>query len=193
MTILSGDKVGELLLGREVALSIGEPWDFESPDGEGALKGKVVGIQDGGANHSEQEVVLEVTPFAVGAGHTIRCLLARARYVDEVGILERLARGGDAEVNFDYSDQVPKGEQDPKTVPFLIGGFHLLRRRGAGLARPIDQTAADEAVDWRKSLDLGERAVGLRVSGRRQGAARPHLASPGRGGRSFEPAGACGA
>jgi hypothetical protein len=68
-------------------------------------------------------VRLAVTPFAARTGHTIDRLMARARYEDEVGIVEHLARGEDAEVNLSYLDGVP--EEDQGGSPKLIGGFRL--------------------------------------------------------------------
>jgi hypothetical protein len=124
---LSEEQVGELLAGRRVEISVGEPWDFESPDGENALRGTIVAVRRGGGDPGEQEVVLAVTPFVAEKGRKIDRLRARARYEDEVGIVEHLAKGEDADVNLDYSDQVPEGERDPTSLPFLIGGFHLVR------------------------------------------------------------------
>lgn len=132
MITLSEGQVGELLLGRKVELSIGEPWDFESEDGENVLKGIIVAVRGAETDHRDQEVVLETTLFTASTGHRIDRLVASARYEDQVGIMEHLARGEDAEVNFDYSDQVPEGERDPKSLPFLIGGFHLLRGFSSG-------------------------------------------------------------
>jgi hypothetical protein len=82
-------------------------------------------------------VVLTVTPFVAEKGRKIDRLRARARYEEEAGIIARLAKGEDAEVNLDYSDQVPEGERDPTSLPFLTGGFHLVRGvLGAGNFEP---------------------------------------------------------
>jgi hypothetical protein len=124
---LSEEQVGELLVGRRVEISVGETWGFESPDGENTLKGTIVAVRWGDGEAGEQEVVLAVTPFVAEKGRKIDRLRARARYEEEAGIVERLAKGEDAEVNLDYSEQVPEGERDPTSLPFLIGGFHLVR------------------------------------------------------------------
>jgi hypothetical protein len=115
-------------VGKKVELSIGEPWDFESPDGQGILRGEIVSVSGAGGEPADQRVTLKVTPFGGRVGEKrIDRLVASARYEDERGILEHLARGEDAEVNFDYSDQIPEEERESRSLPFLIGGFHLIR------------------------------------------------------------------
>jgi hypothetical protein len=104
---------------------VGEPWDFEGPDGQNVLKGEIVAVRENPEAPHGQEVLLAVTPFTARTGHTVDRLVARARYEDEVGIVEHLARGRDAEANLSYSEQVPEGERDPRGTPKLIGGFRL--------------------------------------------------------------------
>lgn len=112
-------------MGRSVSISVGEPWDFEGPDGPNALKGEILELRENPEAPHNQEVLLSVTPFSVRTGHTVDRLVARARYEDEVGIVEHLARGQDAEANLSYSEQVPEGERNPKSTPKLIGGVRL--------------------------------------------------------------------
>lgn len=125
MITLSEEEVGRLLVGRGVSISVGEPWDFESPDGQNLLRGEIVAVRENPEVPHGQEVLLAVTPFTTGTGHTVDRLVARARYEDEVGIVEHLARGRDAEANLSYSEQVPERERDPRGAPKLIGGFRL--------------------------------------------------------------------
>jgi hypothetical protein len=122
---LSEEEVGRLLVGRLVSISVGEPWDFEGPDGPNALSGEILALRENPEAPHNQEVLLAVTPFSVYTGHTVDRLVARARYEDEVGIVEHLARGQDAEANLSYSEQVPEGERDPRGTPKLIGGVRL--------------------------------------------------------------------
>jgi hypothetical protein len=121
---LSEERVVRLLIGRHVEISVGEPWDFESPDGQNALRGRITGVAATEAVE-DQGVALEVTPFPAKGGTTVDRLVARARYEDEKGIIERLASGEDAEVNLDYGEQAPEGTLPEGSSPFLIGSVRL--------------------------------------------------------------------
>lgn len=123
MIQLTEEQVGRLLTGRAVTISVGEPWDFESPDGENTLRGRIVEVFPVGKD--SQGVEMEVTPFVVERGREVDRLVARARYEDTTGILEHLAAGEDAEANLDYSAQIPEEDRDPDSSPFLIGGVRL--------------------------------------------------------------------
>ena len=114
-----------LLVGRPVSISVGEPWDFEGLDGPNVLKGEILAIRENREVPHNQEVLLAVTLFSIRTGHTVDRLVARARYRDEVGIVEHVARGHDAEANLIYSEQVPEGERGPGGTPKLIGGVRL--------------------------------------------------------------------
>ena len=122
---LSEQEVKRLLVGRSVSISVGEPWDFDGPDGPNALSGEILALRENPEAPHNQEVLLAVTPFSVRTGHTVDRLVARARHEDEVGIVEHLARGQDAEANLSYSEQVPEGERDPRSASKLIGGVRL--------------------------------------------------------------------
>lgn len=41
---LSDEAVARLLVGLSVEISVGEPWDFDSPDGQSALKGRISAV-----------------------------------------------------------------------------------------------------------------------------------------------------
>lgn len=122
MITLSEERVGRLLVGKTVLISVGEPWDFESPDGDNVLRGRIRTVRPGeepgeaAGSLAGEEIELEVTPFSAKGGE-VAWLLARARYSDQKGIIERLASGLDAEVNLHYD--VPEG------AGHLIGGFGL--------------------------------------------------------------------
>lgn len=130
MITLSEEQIGRLLVGRRVSISVGEPWDFASEDGDNILNGEIVGVEASmePGESEKQKVRLAVTPFTARTGHRIEHLTAHARYVEDVGIIERLARGEDAEVNLSYVDQVPEDERDPRGSPKLVGGFRLSDR-----------------------------------------------------------------
>lgn len=104
-----GEQAARLLVERRVEVSIGEPWNFTSEDGEGVLRGRITEVLA-----SEQEVRIEVKPFVVEGDHKVDHLLARARHIDEVSIVEHLIKGESAEANLSYQDQIPEDERDPR-------------------------------------------------------------------------------
>jgi hypothetical protein len=122
---LSEEQVGRLLVGRRVAISVGEPWDFESADGLGALNGKIARVAPGDGDEGRQIIEVEVTPFESREGVTVSRLRARQRYEDETGIVEQVAAGEVAPANLDYSDEVPEEQRKPNSVPKLIGSLRL--------------------------------------------------------------------
>lgn len=126
MITLSEEQVGRLLVGRRVRISVGEPWDFEGPEGPNAIRGHIAEVIPGRPDdrHSQQ-LKVDVTPFTVHGGHTVRWLTASGRYVDPTGIIEQLAAGEDADVNLAYADQVDEAALPPGKSPFLIGGMRL--------------------------------------------------------------------
>lgn len=125
MIRLTEEQVGRLLSGRAVTISVGEPWDFTSPDGENILAGRIASVFGDEGKSDTQRVEIEVTPFEAEHGREVTRLIASARYEDAKGIIEHLAAGEDAEVNLSYADQIPEEERNPKVSPFLIGGIRL--------------------------------------------------------------------
>lgn len=125
MITLSEVQIGRLLIDRRVEISVGEPWDFESPDGQGTLKGSIEKVVEGGDETRAQSIEIGVTPFIDPGGHRITRLVARRRYKDPTGIIEQVASGETAPANFDYSDQVPEEEREVECYPGLIGGLRL--------------------------------------------------------------------
>lgn len=119
------EQVGKLLMGRRVTISVGEPWDFESPDGPNTLCGRLVGVGNEQQNPNEQTLHIEVTPFNSPDEHTIDHLLATKRHTMAGTVVEQVARGEKVVVNFDYSAQIPPEEQDPGKGYLLIGSFWL--------------------------------------------------------------------
>lgn len=64
MITLSEESVSRVLVGRLVSISVGEPWDFEGPDGPNALNGRITAVgQDEASDLGSQWVEVEVTPF----------------------------------------------------------------------------------------------------------------------------------
>jgi hypothetical protein len=122
---LSEEQVGRLLTGRHVEISVGEPWDFEGPDGPNTLRARIVEVLPGDAGEPRsQRLKIEVTPFEAG-GRLVKWLNASRRYADASGIIERVAAGDDADANFSYADQVAREELPSGESPFLIGGVRL--------------------------------------------------------------------
>ncbi len=107
-------------------MSVGEPWDFESPDGQGVLNGRIVGVATGKEGDlRSQSLRIEVTPFAAAGGRWVTHLTATRRYADPAGIIERVAAGEIAPANLDYGDQVGKEDLPEGASPFPIGGLRL--------------------------------------------------------------------
>ena len=124
MITLSEEQVGRLLAGRPVEISIGEPWDFEGPDGPNALRGRIVEVLPGEAGEPrEQRLRIEVTPFKTGDGRLVSQLTASRRYADPSGIIEQVAAGEDVDANLSFADQVQRVSDGKST--FLIGGVRL--------------------------------------------------------------------
>jgi hypothetical protein len=122
---LSEEQVGRLLTGRRVEISVGEPWDFEGPDGPNALRGRIVDVLPGEAGEPRSQALkIEVTPFEASGGRLVRWLTASRRYADPSGIIEQIAAGEDADTNLSYADQV-EGDLPPGESPFLVGGMRL--------------------------------------------------------------------
>lgn len=126
--------IGETLIGEEVWVGVSEPWNFEGPDGQNRLQGRVVRIwQKDPDDVRSQRLELEVTPFCSEEGAMIDRLVAGARYVDERGIVQQIAAGERAAANLSYSALVPDEHRLPGVVPKLIGSVSLSsgeRRRG---------------------------------------------------------------
>lgn len=126
MITLTEQQLERVLIGSEVVVTIGEPWNFSSRDGEGVLNGRIVGVDHGESSDlSTQKVRLIVTPFEAEGGHIVEYLSAHRRYADERGIIEQLASGEDVDVNLGYADQVPTADLPEGVSPFLIGGVIL--------------------------------------------------------------------
>lgn len=122
-------QIRDLLIGREVGITVSEPWDFEYPKDVRMVTGYV---SDAGADSDKQssqwvKVTLD-DPFDTPDGEPevkIRHLKATRRHVSERGILEQLLSGEDSEVNLSYRDQVPAEQMPEGTSPFLIGTIAL--------------------------------------------------------------------
>lgn len=112
-------------MGHEVTVSVGEPWDFESTDGQGRLEGRIVAVSDTEQERRDQWVRIEVTHFEAEDGSTITNLTATRRHVGETGIIEQIARGESADVNLSYQHQVDEERMPQGVSPFLIGGLQL--------------------------------------------------------------------
>ena len=126
MITLNEEQVGRLLTGRRVEISVGEPWNFESPDGSNILRGRIVEVVSGETGEPRsQRLRIEVTPFQTEGGRRIRWLTAGRRYADHAGLIEQVATGEDADANLSYDDQVGEEELPSGESPFLIGGVRL--------------------------------------------------------------------
>ena len=129
MITLTDEQLVRLLIGSQVFISVGEPWDFASSDGQGVLGGRVVGVEYGKAGRPEsQKLRLSVTPFEVEGrekSYTVEHLTACGRYAGKGGLIERIASGEDVDANLGYGDQVPEECLAEGVSPFLIGGVIL--------------------------------------------------------------------
>ena len=129
---LSEEAVARLLVGMPVEISVGEPWDFEGPDGPNALKGVITAAgEDVPGDPDSQWIVVQVTPFVAKGGRSVDHLKARRRHVLPEGRLAIVASGEHASVNLGYGDQVGEEDLPEGTRPFLIGGLRLLPRQEA--------------------------------------------------------------
>ena len=126
---LSEEAVAGLLVGLPVEISVGEPWDFESPDGRNALKGRIAAVgQDDPDDPASQWVKVEVTPFADKGGKRVEHLKARRRYKLPTGIIDQITSGRGAMVHLHYGDGAGGEDLPDGTGPYLIGGMRLMGR-----------------------------------------------------------------
>jgi hypothetical protein len=79
-----------MLLGRKVSLSIGEPWDFASKDGEGILKGEIVGLY---APPECAIVLLLATSTFDADNHKISQVICAGRYERGWSLNKEIASG----------------------------------------------------------------------------------------------------
>lgn len=128
---LNDRSVVRLLETKNVEVSIGEPWNFESSAGQNRLEATVLSVEIGKSNGNgkedpEQSVLLEVTPFESETGETVTQLVARARYTDDVAeFVKKLADGEAVSSNLSYSEQVKREDMPEGVSPFLIGSIRL--------------------------------------------------------------------
>ncbi len=106
-----------MLVGKKVAISVGDPWGFVSEAGPGTLEGRIVALSEPGAGNDYQRVEPEVTPFASEEGPKVRRVVAHARYYDETGIAEQFAAGERVPADMYYSREIPEEERDPDVKP----------------------------------------------------------------------------
>lgn len=125
MQTLDEAQMARLLIDHEIIVGVGEPWDFEGPDGPGRLLGKVIDIYGVDSPDQEQSVVIGVTPFESEEGVVITQLVAGGRYVEAKSIIEQLAMGDRAPADLSYGDQVPEEKMLPDVVSKLIGSVRL--------------------------------------------------------------------
>lgn len=125
MQTLTEAQMARLLTGQEVVIGVGEPWNFESSDGPGRLRGKVVEVHGADEGTGRQSIVIEVTPFDSQEGVRVEKLVATRRYEDETSIIDQLAAGERAPANLSYRDQIPDTQRLSGVVPKLIGSVRL--------------------------------------------------------------------
>lgn len=125
MITLSYEQAARLLVGREVKVSVGEPWDFQSPDGSGVLNGRIEGVAGNAEEAGSQWLTLKVTPFEGRGGRTVTRLAASQRHEDSTTLIEQMAVGERVSANLSYEDQVPKEDLPSGQGPYLIGSVQL--------------------------------------------------------------------
>lgn len=149
---MSGDEAGrpfeESLLGREVGVSVSEPWDFEYPGGARLLTGRVADIGAESAEQGCQWVLVALdTPFVSDAtGAEISRLKATRRHVSDRGIFEQILSGDHPSANLSYAEQVPKERMPARSYPFLIGTI-ALRSAWPRNTDPNPQSTGQQARD----------------------------------------------
>jgi hypothetical protein len=122
----------EGLINKKVELCIGEPWDFESPDGQGKLLGVIYDTLI--ANNGRKCIFIKTTPFINESGNETKYIVARNRSVG-ANIIVELQNGDEANCNFIFNvsgeeihkDDLIKDIQDWSDKSGLIGGMRLLR------------------------------------------------------------------
>ncbi len=76
------------LIGATVLVLVAEPWDFQSPDGRGRLRGQVSKIRDF-APEGGQDVLLAVAPLSLD-GAMVTTLRALGLHPAQEDLVERL-------------------------------------------------------------------------------------------------------
>jgi hypothetical protein len=79
------------LIGATVLVLVAKPWDFESPEGRGRLRGQVSKIHDF-APEGGQEVMISVAPTALG-GDVVTTLRALGLHPAQEDLIDRLKSG----------------------------------------------------------------------------------------------------
>jgi hypothetical protein len=120
---LAEQSVVRLLKGRTIEVSVGEPWDFETPAGPNRLEGEILSAK---ITPEGQTVILKVNPFRTETGQEASVLEARARYSEDVGdLMRRLADGERVPATLDYSAEVSQKSMPEGVETFLIGSVSL--------------------------------------------------------------------
>lgn len=126
---LQDESVAELLKGKPVEMSVGEPWDFESSAGPNRLEGRIVSVALYGAESRRQAVTVEITPFTASNGAVVTELKAEARYEeDQETFVAQVADRRRVAANLDYSGHVSSEELPGGASPFLVGSVWLATR-----------------------------------------------------------------
>jgi hypothetical protein len=120
---LAEQSVVRLLKGRAVEVSVGEPWDFESPAGPNRLEGEILEAK---IAPEGQTVILKVNPFRTETGQEASVLAASARYQEDLAdLVRRLADGERVPATLDYSAEVSRESMPEGVEAFLIGSVSL--------------------------------------------------------------------
>lgn len=118
------------LIGKRVILSIGEPWDFDSPDGQNKLMGVISEISKN-ENSKRPWVLLNTTPFEYD-NKSISQLIGHSRHVG-CNAIEDLLMGRSASCNFIFKKtgleihrhNVENELIDGSDKSWLIGGMKI--------------------------------------------------------------------
>lgn len=118
------------LVGKRIAVSIGEPWDFESSAGENRLEGVVTAVARSG--ESAQWCLCAVSAFDC-AGAKVSTVGVVDRYSEATPLSERLIQGESAHVNLPYdptgNDLTPaslrKALSSQQGLRFLVGSVRV--------------------------------------------------------------------
>jgi hypothetical protein len=88
------------LLGRRVYLSIGEPWDFSSLDGDGRLNGTIAGSY---TPFDRATVLLLDTTMFEAKGVQVNQVICAGRYKRGLNLMEELAKNEPAGCNIYFN------------------------------------------------------------------------------------------
>jgi hypothetical protein len=109
----SQDRVGTL----NIELSVAEPWDFSSPDGENFLRGTCDLDTSAGRRGTEDYIIVECTPFPIDGIMVTSLSLTPRHMLDRSTLIQRIRNGEEVDVNAGYLKQGLKWTNELAQAP----------------------------------------------------------------------------